>query len=334
MKNSASAADAQPDTRFINSEATKYNRFNSYHNEWIRLGIVATSNHAPLSGEYEAAKSETRKTDYRNELNKLERGTIVLLWVNKTGVKEGTPTGVVAAGVIIDEKDSCVTVRTQEEGKVSPHALEEFHRKVNWKYNLTTHPISCEEIKRVYGSNPSATIQALVNRKDKNVRDEILDLVAQRGIKLSGALQAEEVMRDLEEIDKNPSLSRTEKETRRLARVGQGKYRNELLDLWGGQCAVTGCELGAVLRASHIKPWKASDDHERLDPNNGLPLLATLDALFDKGLISFDDDGTMLLSATLSKNDLDLFGLPRSLRVPPNTSQRQYLGYHRNLLGL
>ncbi|MGO7165362.1 HNH endonuclease, partial [Rhizobium johnstonii] len=64
-----------------------------------------------------------------------------------------------------------------------------------------------------------------------------------------------------------------------------------MLAQWHGRCAVTSCNLPAVLRASHIVPWREASNAERLDPENGLPLVATLDALFDVGLISFDDQG-------------------------------------------
>ncbi|HET9245398.1 MAG TPA: HNH endonuclease signature motif containing protein, partial [Xanthobacteraceae bacterium] len=59
----------------------------------------------------------------------------------------------------------------------------------------------------------------------------------------------------------------------------------------------------AALRASHIKPWRESSDRERLDPANGLLLTANLDALFNDGLIAFDDEGQMLVSAQLTRKD-------------------------------
>ena len=56
---------------------------------------------------------------------------------------------------------------------------------------------------------------------------------------------------------------------------------------WEGRCALTGVSIGAVLRASHMKPWVEATDEERLDPENGLLLAANADALFDRYLISF-----------------------------------------------
>lgn len=79
------------------------------------------------------------------------------------------------------------------------------------------------------------------------------------------------------------------------ARIGQGDFRRNLEAHWGKACAVTGVSLRQVLRASHIKPWRTSDDTERLDPHNGLLLVSNLDCLFDRGLISFAKDGTLLV---------------------------------------
>jgi hypothetical protein len=126
----------------------------------------------------------------------------------------------------------------------------------------------------------------------------------------------------------------TEVEALLQARRGQGKYRKDLLALWDSKCAVTGCDLGAVLRASHAKPWRLSTDEERLDPYNGLPLIATLDVLFDCGLIGFADDGSMLCSPFLAQSHRELLGVPSALLKPLNTEQRTYLRHHRQAYGL
>ena len=62
----------------------------------------------------------------------------------------------------------------------------------------------------------------------------------------------------------------------------------------------------AALEASHIKPWADSNDSERLDPNNGLLLTASLHKLFDAGLISFEDSGKMLVSSKLSQSEREI----------------------------
>lgn len=116
------------------------------------------------------------------------------------------------------------------------------------------------------------------------------------------------------------------------ARVGQGIYRQRVMQKWDRTCSVTGLGCSALVKASHVKPWKASTSSERLDGDNGLLLAAHLDALFDRGLISFDEQGTMLLSDQLPAEEQAYFGLPQSLRKPPNTRLRQFLGYHREHL--
>ena len=81
-------------------------------------------------------------------------------------------------------------------------------------------------------------------------------------------------------------------------RVHQDVFRRMLLTNYHGRCALTGLGLKPVLRASHISPW--SDDPEnRLNPSNGILLAATYDAAFDQHLMSFDEDGRMVLSPAL-----------------------------------
>jgi hypothetical protein len=126
-------------------------------------------------------------------------------------------------------------------------------------------------------------------------------------------------------------MTLTEKEALAKARVGQGKFRQDVLAKWDNQCAVSRVEIRELLRASHIKPWKDSTSRERLDPCNGVPLIATLDALFDYGYISFDDSGKMLISPLLNKVDCQKLGITRKrLRIKPDKKMKGYLEYHRS----
>jgi predicted restriction endonuclease len=81
--------------------------------------------------------------------------------------------------------------------------------------------------------------------------------------------------------------------------------------------------------ASHIKPWKISNNRERLDPANGLLLSANIDALFDAGLVTFDDRGKMILSSWLSAHERKKLGVPRNLIRGPDRAERLYLAEHR-----
>jgi hypothetical protein len=124
----------------------------------------------------------------------------------------------------------------------------------------------------------------------------------------------------------------TTRVTMTQARLGQGQFRDALMAQWGDRCAVTGLSCPELLRASHVKPWKSSSHRQRLDPNNGLLLAAHLDALFDKGLISFDDKGDMLMSSRIQANERTQLHLPRKLRVAPHSALMVYLQHHREEL--
>lgn len=97
-------------------------------------------------------------------------------------------------------------------------------------------------------------------------------------------------------------------------RVGQDVFRGALLEYWGGACAVTGLALPDVLRASHAKPWAdCTSDEERLDVFNGLLLVAHLDALFDRGLITFNASGDMVIATHLAADHRALLHLSVAL---------------------
>jgi hypothetical protein len=125
-------------------------------------------------------------------------------------------------------------------------------------------------------------------------------------------------------------VNKTEKHALTKQRLGQQAFRSKLLDRWGEKCALSGLSEPSLLRASHIKPWaKCNSDFERLDVSNGILLSANLDAAFDIGLISFNDEGVVLVSPQLSddsrlkllKNCADAISIRNESRI--------YLEYHR-----
>lgn len=112
------------------------------------------------------------------------------------------------------------------------------------------------------------------------------------------------------------------------ARVGQGRFRDSLLDRWDRRCAVTGVEVEEALVASHIKPWFLSTKAERLDPDNGLLLVGTLDRLFDYGMISFSVDGTIMISPRVPPEAVPQLHLNRGMRIRNLTpATAAYLAY-------
>ncbi|MHB0764236.1 HNH endonuclease [Stutzerimonas sp. NM35] len=130
--------------------------------------------------------------------------------------------------------------------------------------------------------------------------------------------------------DEYKTLDKTERDSIVKSRIGQGLFRDNVIAFWGG-CAVTGLSNLSLLRASHIKPWRDSSNHERLDPINGLLLQPTLDHLFDMGLISFDKNGKVIFSPALSKDDIEKLELTDAIRLRKlPVKMVGYLKYHRS----
>lgn len=141
----------------------------------------------------------------------------------------------------------------------------------------------------------------------------------------------EQQANDIADVYQTPQLSETEKETLVLARKGQGAFREKLIILWG-ECPITQCKSKTLLKASHVKPWAVSTNRERLDKFNGILLSPTFDTLFDKGLISFDEAGTIMLSKLLTVNDAIALGVRPNTNINTNKEQQSYLEYHRNFV--
>lgn len=121
----------------------------------------------------------------------------------------------------------------------------------------------------------------------------------------------------------------TERQTLSLARLGQGKYRVDLLNMWDA-CSLTQVDVPEILRASHIKPWSKSNNFERLDPYNGLVLTPTLDTLFDRGFISFQNSGQIILSNEIEPYRKTLNLSPDMKLLKHFDGNNQYLEYHRD----
>lgn len=125
------------------------------------------------------------------------------------------------------------------------------------------------------------------------------------------------------------SLEQTEKDAITKSRLGQGIFRKRLIELWGG-CSITGLSNFSLLRASHVKPWRDSSNQERLDPMNGLLLHPAMDHLFDTGLVTFDDNGEIIISDKLSEREIEILHVDRSckLRKMPD-GLKQFMCIHR-----
>lgn len=136
---------------------------------------------------------------------------------------------------------------------------------------------------------------------------------------------------DKEEKELDKIQDKEEKRVLTKARIGQGKYREELLKLCP-YCPITMVGDDRLLIASHIKPWAKSNDVERLDPYNGFMFTPTIDRLFDRGFLSFTDNKKSILSPFLSKMTYSKIGISHNKTYPqlPIEGRERYLEYHRN----
>ncbi len=134
--------------------------------------------------------------------------------------------------------------------------------------------------------------------------------------------------REIESIDNLNSLKGYEKEIITKARINQSIFRNKLLQKYK-HCLLCGIDKEELLIASHIKPWSVSNENEKLDEYNGLLLCAMHDKLFDLGLISFESDGSILISDELNKINRVYSNIDLNRKIEVNIYNIPYLKYHR-----
>lgn len=135
----------------------------------------------------------------------------------------------------------------------------------------------------------------------------------------------------IEKLDQNTEILETEKSRIIKSRIGQSFFKSELLHV-EKKCKLCGITDDRFLIASHIKPWSQSNNFERLDKNNGFLLCPNHDALFDKGHISFNEDGSILISTSLDEASKVFLNINNMMRIQLNQDQQKYLKWHREHL--
>jgi hypothetical protein len=133
------------------------------------------------------------------------------------------------------------------------------------------------------------------------------------------------------EIESNDQLLETEREALIVARRGQGLFKQRVMQV-ENRCRITGVTNPMHLRASHCKPWRDSSNEERMNGENGLLLTPTVDHLFDRGFISFEDSGILIVSPVAHPPSLNLMGVATDHIINVGTftqGQKQFLDYHR-----
>lgn len=135
-------------------------------------------------------------------------------------------------------------------------------------------------------------------------------------------------------IANDVSIPETERTAIVQSRVGQGLFRKQLMEKYHGSCVITGINHPKLLVASHIKPWAASDNQERLQVDNGILLSATYDRLFDSGLITFDKTGKIYLSSFIGTENEKRLSLQAGTQYPLliTNKMQQFLEYHSDVV--
>lgn len=124
-------------------------------------------------------------------------------------------------------------------------------------------------------------------------------------------------------------------------RVGQYFFRMTVLNSYGNRCCVTGLMKPELLIASHIKPWKESDEQtERTNPRNGLCLNSLHDKAFDRGLITIDKEYRIVISSKLKDAEMDsgtkawfMEYEKRQILLPDKfLPDKEFIAYHNDMV--
>ena len=162
-------------------------------------------------------------------------------------------------------------------------------------------------------TNELSGLKMLKNNKD------IISMISYENI-------SQEDMEEIYKIQNNRIIDNQTKTYLYKARIGQGKYREDLLDLYENTCMISNINAPELLIASHIVPWVKSNNEEKLDRNNGLLLSASIDKLFDKHNISFDENGFMVISEDFKEKHLDYKDIMSTIGIYEDfIEQRKYL---------
>ena len=134
------------------------------------------------------------------------------------------------------------------------------------------------------------------------------------------------------QVANDSTVPETERQAIIIARSGQGLFKKRVAEI-ESRCRITGVENPVHLIASHCKPWRDSTNEERLDGENGLLLTPSIDHLFDRGFIGFEDNGTLIVSPVAHRPSLQRMGIDTAdtINVGKFTGgQKQFLEFHRN----
>jgi hypothetical protein len=230
------------------------------------------------------------------------------------------------------------TPKIQEivKGIRTPHLFIRVTPKIK---NITQPFLYCGRLKYVEyvegTSKPVHIIFQNIDYQDETENKDLLEIYFWKPNKIGGSSRFKITNREVISEERKRKLKEpnvTERSGLVTSRVGQGYYRQQIIEKWEGRCPVTKSELLKILISSHIVPWSECNDKERLDVENGILLSPNVDSLFDKHLISFSDNGQMIISEKLSGEELNKLGLHMGVTIKVTEGMKKYLQRHREKL--
>ena len=229
------------------------------------------------------------------------------------------------------------TIQQIVKGDLTPHLFVRVVQKIK---NVTQPFIYCGRLVfDTYEEGTSKPIHMLfqnIDYDDYTNNDDLIDIYLWKPSRVGRETQSKINRQGVispTRARKYKKPDETERKGLVTSRVGQGYYRQQIIEQWEGKCPVSGVTITPLLIASHIVPWSQSNDEEKLDVNNGILLSPNVDALFDKHLISFENDGSILISDKVSQQDRLALGVNEDTRISVPAGMTPYLARHRLKFG-
>lgn len=222
--------------------------------------------------------------------------------------------------VFNERKDEGYKIDVDLEEFEVPISTEEFKEQFISLYNNRCNP-------KVFTEKKQATQQYMAFIPD-GAGALILECLGDASIRIHEKLELLNVSNDISKS--KPTF----KQALIKARVGQGQFRNAVLNLWESTCPITKINKPELLVASHIVSWQLSNNEEKLDQFNGFPLSPDVDKLFDKGFISFSDAGEIIQHQSIKDTDiLRKLGIDKANKIDLKEGNIPYLKRHREIYG-
>lgn len=161
---------------------------------------------------------------------------------------------------------------------------------------------------------------------------QLLEWISQANLYMPDEEQLSLSMDSIEINNENPLvplLTKAESELKTKMRLGQKQFRKEIEAIWHHACPICGISLEDSIQASYAKPWKDSLHEERLDPYNGILLCCNHHSLYEKGFISFNAKGHILICEEMAETDYDPFLLNPDITIPTLAEHKPYFNWHK-----